>query len=212
MKKLTSLLLALAMLFTALTLSGCWFEDGGLVDDDIDMDTHGEFVSFLERYNSKNDGFKSSFISIDAKAIPYLEDSIYRFSAVHNYGDSVFYDNNTKLSRITMYFYLNEPSIGELKIKCFYDKKDIHFSDSDNFEINLVESFKPQYFDYVDERTDNYETSAGKYKFVYQLELMINNNREMLINISSVNEMSEEKIEEISDMLLSEMIVINTWR
>lgn len=201
-----TLILAISLFFTS-----CWIEDGGLVDDDIIMNSHKEFVSFLNNYNSKNDGYVSSFISFDFESNSDIEDSIYMFSTVHKYKNDGFYDNNTFFTRITMSFYLKDPLVGEYKIKCFYDKKDVNFSDTYSFSIKQVDKFEPDYLDYYDERYYGIENNEIKYKYVYQFELLINNVREMLINISSECELSEDKLEEILELLSTNLTIINTW-
>jgi hypothetical protein len=63
--------------------------------------------------------------------------------------------------------------------------------------------------DYQDERFSANEGEKS-YDFVYSLALLINGEFEMSIKISSIEEASEEKLNEIIQMLLDNMVIINT--
>ena len=192
------------------------------------FNNHLEFSDFIQEYNSQSRYDISSFISFDFDNNELI-DKYYEFRTRAPYKADHLYNDNTTNTNVELFFYFddqtsnNEGNEIEYKIKCNYAKFEKTFFYTDNFEIKILDKDEMfgQYLindrDYQDERLTIDNREKKKYDYVYSLALLINDEREASIKISSTQQFSEQQINAIIQMLLDSLVVINAedffiWR
>ena len=219
-KLVARVMLLVFLLASMVTLASC-----GIFAYDWEVYSHKEFVRKVEEYNSKHNLYVDTFISFDLDSNEEVSSSIYYFIAgvKKKMNDNILHDINDKFYRITQAFYLDELAY---KITCKYDRLPNNFTAEDKIEIKSYKSH------FACEYDDNYYQSSiktdsdydkeingnfGMYEYVYRYEIYINDVESGCIHISSIEEASEEKLNEIIQMMQDSLVVINTekyfiWR
>ena len=232
MKRFFALMLVTLLITSVLMLTSC-----GYVEYDIEVNSHKDFVNNIDNYNSLHDFYVDTFISFDLDENEMVSKSIYyvftlmplssrNFLIEHGYICDI---HNDGLAQILV-FYLrgeNESSSDRAyKIKCSFSKVPFNYTSED--EIKITNSNCTYYSENSTLRKDEfYEdtllTQAGIeekdriYNHVYHYSLCVNDVQACCIHISSIDEASEEKLNEIIDMLYDSLVVLNTeevfiWR
>ena len=210
-------MLVVLLLAGVLNLFGCYF--GPTVAYNWCVNTHDEFVVEIEKYNSVNDGFVNTFISFDFDDNKDISEKYYQMcttvnkGAVYKYGLCDKYSDGPIYIELVYYFKSNiendQYSEHAYKIYCVYGDVEYSFSEYDKIEIqntmthNCVSLYKDRY--YGDRTSENMI-----YNNVYHYEFLVNGVEFACIHISSIKEASEEKLEEIVQMLMDSMVIINT--
>ena len=208
-------IIMVVVILSSVVLSSCAFFVGDVdwVKHTKTFKSHIEFANFIQEYNSKNDANVSSFISFDFDNYQGELDKYYNFFTRASYTAKDLYDKNTIDTNVKILFYFDNEI--KYKIKCSYTKPNKTIFYKDDFEIKILNEdemsgeYSIKSVDYQDERLSNNEGEKS-YDFVYSLALLINGEFEMSIKISSIEEASEEKLEEIVQMLMDSIVIINT--
>lgn len=210
MKRAVSLLALVAVL--SLVLVACEFPDGDLVYKEKVMSSNNEFEHFISEYNSKNDGFTSSFISFDFDENKIFTDKTYVVGVIKKYKSDI-YDKTTYGTSVTMYFYFIEDDY-EYKIKCSYHKENIKFYIDDRFEIEKITSDEKDYDSYYFVDKNDYlkgfesNEQISKYNYAYPYALTVNGDTKMSIKISTETEVDNDKLNEICQLLLDNIVIL----
>ena len=227
-------MLIILVLTSALSLSGCYF--GPTIAYNWEVHTHDEFVTEIEKFNSVNDGFVNTFISFDFDENKNISKTIYRFDTAANksaVNDIGLCDKICNFFDIDIIYYLREKGKNDevldyaYQIACYYRDVQYTFSESDKIEIKEGFTQKGEKLDMANcsyRGTDIsylkilYEKESGDdlyvskmvydtYKSAYHYEIFINDIKFACLHISSIEEASEEKLEEIVQMF---MVILNT--
>ena len=230
-------LIARVMLFVLLLASALSFAGCGKFDYEWEVNTHEEFVKNIENYNSIHDLYVNTFISFDLDNND--EVSAQRYSAfsmispaAESFTEKYGYicDIHNESVAIIFLFYLrsNNENANEFayKIKCSCTSVDFNYTEDDKIEILTSEC---RYYSYSDDLSSDlfYEESLllhnndkekqPMYNHVYHYSVYVNGAEVCCIHISSVDEASEEKLDEIIQMMSDSLVVINAdgffiWR
>ena len=187
-----------------------------------EVDTHDEFVKNIEKYNSINDGFVDTFISFDLDDNTEITKRLYGFhTMVSSKNVSDIYDINDKFINISLVFYMKgntniySNNDHAYKIRCEYKSVKYNFSEDDQIKIQpskesgCVFSYLDLY--YQESLSSGYRYSKDEvYKSFYHYEILVNDEDFGCIHISCIEEPSEEKLNEIIDMLYDSLVIINT--
>ena len=213
-------MLVILLITSAVGLFGCYF--GSEVDYGWHVETHEEFLQEIEEFNSVNDGAVNTFISFDLDSNEVVSDAYYELSTRANnaiIGEFGLHDKVCNLS-ITIIYYLKSEIENDdhnehaYKINIGYGGYH-KFSEQDKIEIrqNMSPNCAGMWEDawYMEE--GYLDTSKGEYmiyKNAYHYNIFVNDTPIACIHISSIEEASEEKLEEIINMLSDSMVIINT--
>ncbi len=183
--------------------------------------SHKEFQNFIEKYNSKNDGFVATFISFDFDSNENITNKCYRWGKqlkLNKYFD-VMFDKYQDYIGIGMYFYMNGfDEKGDLvdnkyQIFCVYSYGKINFNFDKNDEIVLMkfdENSTPIYFNEL-KSMYFYNPTSLTYNYAQSYCLNVNGIKIMEISIASLDEtISQEKLDEICQLLMDNIVIINT--
>lgn len=212
-KLVAKILLLVLLLTSAFSFVGC----GVPLPHDWEVYSHKEFVKEIEKYNSINDGSVDTFISFDFDSKEYVTKKIYCMTAVAN----AFMTSKIGLVDIldahyTIYqaFYLKQEDNSNeyaYKIKCMYSRIDNSFTENNKIEINKYDKHYCTNNDhlYYEERMVGGEPIL-MYDYYHMYGIYVNDVEIGCIHISSIDETSEEKLDEIIQMLYDSLVVINT--
>ena len=213
-------MLVILLVASAVGLFGCYF--GSEVDYGWHVETNEEFVQEIEEFNSVNDGAVNTFISFDLDSNEVVSDAFYELSTRANnaiIGEFGLHDKVCNLS-ITIIYYLKSEIENDEHNEHAY-KINIHyggyhkFSKRDKIEIrhNTATNCKGIIEDAWYMEQGYLDTSKGEYMMyqnAYHYNIFVNDTQIACIHISSIEEASEEKLNEIIQMLLENMVIINT--
>ena len=221
-KLIARLMLVILLLTSLLNLTGCMFRPTMVYDEEYY--SHEEFVKMIEHYNSINNGSVDKFISFNLDSNDNVSKGIYRFSVITNnkslikkYGFLDIYDEYYDVDQIC---YINNR---EYKIGYHYDRTQMRqdFSRNDNMEIKVNDKKNCPYsshdFDYyesfktIDETTGTVvreELYERMYNYTYHYEFYIKDMKCGCIHISSIDEASEENLNEICRLLIDNIIIV----
>ena len=234
-------LIARVMLFvllvtSALTLTACpgW---NGPVQRTLTFKSHNELLQFVEKYNSKNDGFVYTFVSFDLDDNDRIEVFEYNFKTMVKLKRSLFTQNITV---VELYDKTHSRGIGcelifyiediDAQIRCSYStRSNYNFYQNNEMDVSFVD------FYYIDDTWDseigkkyssssNYKEEFGDlrtfdydileyqmyYDYIYLYQIYINGIDEIKVKINSQNELSQEQLDEICQLLLDNIVIINT--
>jgi hypothetical protein len=212
---LAKVMLVVVLLTSVLSLSGCRKLFGKYrAHEEYLYKSHAEFVEFIEKYNSKNDGFVSTFISFDFDSNETVSDRYYfryMVAELNDYYDKV-YDKYQNEMGINMFFYVDD-----IQIECFYGIRDNYnfYQDSEilmqfveSIHIDDTASYK---IDFRDIRS--FDLESNKYMRYYEYtniyQVNINGKKELTVRIA-YNEINQEKLDEICKLLMDNIVIINT--
>ena len=218
---LARVMLVVVLLTSVLSLSGCRKLFGNYHAEKGDLyKSHAELVEFIEKYNSKNDGFVSTFISFDFDSNEIVSDRYYYWGIVaklNDYYDKV-YDKYQDYLALRMTFYVNDvDENGDIikdsyQIYCSYNTKNVNynFDANDNLSLNLFDASTTSPI-YLGELFRVYNPNDNEYNYITTYSLYVNEVDVMQISIASLEkELSQEKIDEICKLLMDNIVIINT--
>ena len=198
------------LLTSAASFFGCYF--GPTLSYNWSVETHSQFVQEIERFNSVNDGSVNTFISFDLEDNKDVSYIIYKLSTIAN--DAVIkknglHDEVCNLSVDIIYFLKsntenNEHSEHAYKVNFHYGGYH-QFSNQDKIEIRHNSTPNCQGM-----CEDAWYKDSMIYKNAYYYNTFVNDLQIGCIHISSIDEASEEKLDEIIQMLYDSLVIINT--
>ena len=226
-KIITRVIIAIFLIANMLSLTSC----GGLVNYSWETNSHKDFADYINKYNSLHDLYLETNISFDLDNNEKVTKSIYYIFAMLPVSRKGYCIKNGHtcdlhvdgLSRILVYYLKGDgenANGNEYKIKCSFSKVPFNFTNEDEFEIRessceYYSSLRNLSNDLVYENSIQKRVSSEEiknnsiYNNVYHYTLYVNGVRSCCIHISSVEKASEEKLAEIHQMLLDNMVVIN---
>lgn len=186
--------------------------------------THSEFVNFIERYNSKNDGYVSTFISFDFDSNEAVADKQYAVGTVAKFNR---YTHKTKIfdkyyDDLAVQIVLlldgedenNDVVRNAYQVVCRYSSSysDFNFYQTDDFSYTkLDENNEKSKFPYNIHKSSYYNPDDLEYNYACTYNLNVNGIYVMEIAIASLEEeISHEKIDEILQILMDNIVIINT--
>ena len=208
---------------------------GGRVHRIIEFKSNDDFLSFIKEYNSQNDGFVYTFTIFDFN----VEDNItlYRYNlstiwALNRFSDGYakMYDKDHSKGfgfGCEIIYHIDKINT---QIRCSYgtrddynyhqeDEKVIKFLNSINKDDvlagNMYDFFtSDEQFSkaFADLRTFDVEILDYReyYNYLYTYQIQINGNDEIKVQIASKNELPQEKLDEICQLLMDNIVIINT--
>ena len=214
-KLITRIMLLVLLLTSVFSFAGC-----GMLPYSWEVYSHAEFIKEIEKYNSINNGSVDTFISFDLDSNEDVTQKIYCLKTVVN--DTLrkklgFVDILDKYYTIYQLFYLRSNDNSnqyEYKITCSYDRSHDNFTERDIIEIRHGEhygscgGYSGYYQETFDFGPDN--QPIRMYNYFYEYQIYVNNIKIGCVHISSIDETSEEKLNEIIQMLYDSLVVINT--
>ena len=201
---LSKVMVVVLLAVSVLTLSSCSYVrfSGGT------FTSHKEFEQFLIHFNSVNDGEVSTFISFDFDKNNQIQNKQYEYHIEVLDRPLIKEDINDKFAKqvlVKMFFYLNDNETCEYQIMCVYSAKGLNFYQDDDYKLIPAEDGKE---DIV------YKQNSGdltdKYISVQKYVLCIDHSELMEIYISSTAEFTQEKLDQICEILMDNIVIINT--
>ena len=225
-KLVARVMLVILLVASAVSLFGCYF--GPTLAYHWEVNTHNEFVKEIDKFNHTSDGFVDTFISFDLDENEEVSDRIYCFDTIANATKVAKFGLCDKICSghsVYLLFYLNAPTQSEehkdhaYKIACYYRDVKYNFSENDKIEVKKGNTYK----EYESERCSvfrdefyqqgmmNYDLPENMvYNYSSHYEIWVNDEEFACIHISSIEEASEEKLDEIIQMLYDSLVIINT--
>ena len=205
-KLIAKMVLVAILLMNTAMLSSCFYI-GGISSDSFTFYSHSEFAEFLQEYTSnKQNRFTPTFISFDFDDIDYIDVDHYNVSTIVErkrniitkevVEESIFEStHNADFSCRMIFFMVMDDyleNVGKLentyRIECrFYTNLQYNFYQNDPMYIENFSLYGLKYIGY----------------------LCINDIREVEINIDCEYPTSQEKIDEITKLLMDNIVVIN---
>ena len=180
--------------------------------EDISLTSHKEFVEFVEKFNSKTDKDISSFISFDLDKNNNITNKSY---SIHlelispNYIKDDIFDKYTELAIVKMFFYFNDTQSGVIKneyeVICVYCANDLNLRQNDSYKL-MRSGGEQRDSLYIQLHSDNLD----HYLYTYKYAVSTGGEEVMNIYISSILESTQEKLDEICQLLLDNIVIINT--
>ena len=218
---LAKVMIVILLLTSVLSLSGCRKLFGNYRAEKGNLyKSHAELVEFIEKYNSKNDGFVSTFISFDFDSNEIVSDRYYEWGTngiFNDYYDKV-YDKYQDYLTLRMTLYVNEVDENGNIIKdayqiyCSYNTKNTNcnFAANDNLSLNLFDASTTTPI-YLGELFRVYNPNDNEYNYITSYCLCVNDVEVMQISIASLEKaLPQEKIDELCQLLLDNIVIINT--
>ena len=236
MKKIITLLVLICTI--TLTFTSCLWRKYTVLTNRI-FDSQKDLVEFIEEYNSKNDGFVYTFILFDFDndeiIKPYFH-SLYGFWTIRSsplFKDEHYvkrYDkNHSQIFGGKSVFHIEEWSV---QIRCSYNtSKEYNFYQNDEISIEYIEkynfdeiannqekmnemyySYDEFLYDFADWRSLNEDSFDYEeyYNYMNIYSIQINGENTVTVKIASKSELSEEQINVINNLLLDNIVIINT--
>ena len=212
------MLLIVLLLTSTLTLTACPGGFGSPVNRFIWLESKEELIQFVEKYNSKNDGFVYTFVAFDfdnhnqVKTYRYELDTIWKNG--YNF-DKICDKNHSWGWGCSAIFHMDAINA---QIMCHYStNSDYNFYQGDEISIQFVDAyqkFEPNGVkeEWADQRTFNIETLDYDryYEYMYVYQININGNEEVILKIAVENEMSIEELDAIAQLFVDNIVIINT--
>ena len=171
-KFLARVMLFVIVMMSAFSLSGCIYRK---VDRVFVFKSHGEYLEFIERYNSKNDGSVFTFLSFDFDKNTNVKAYGYSLSTMGKIKRSLITQETEKMEiydddhsqnngfRCKMVFYANDVALNgesmsdEYQISVYYNtRSDYNYYQDDVMTMNYVGTYKMDDYDSFDELTNLY--------------------------------------------------------
>lgn len=232
-KLVARVILLIFLLANMLCFSSCIFH--GIIVWHKEVYSHEEFVQWVEGYNSRHDLYVDTFISFDLDDNEQVTKRLYasttRISTKHNgfIAEHGYICDIHGYSFPTFFaFYLKDDGENAndyaYKIRCEPRVVDFNFTENDNIEICSSEecttSYSAAFLDYMYENSLIYQPHSEKvsvYNHIYHYSMYANDKLIACFHISSIDEASEEKLDEIIQMMSDSLVILNTedffiWR
>ena len=183
-----------------------------------------DFHKFIEKYNSQNDGFVGTYISFDFDNSSIVEEkcySMFMLAKLNKYkGDMIFDKYQGDNLGLKFVLYINDIDDNGTTIKnayqiiCTgivgYDK--YKFNSKDALSITNVEedenSKKNYYRSY---KFSFYNPLELDYKYISTYDFCANDNHYMYIIVAALKDtVPQEKLDEILQLLMDNIVIINT--
>ena len=228
-KLIARVMLVVILVASTVTLSGC-----GQFEYEWEVNSHKEFVEKIEQYNSIHNIYVDTFISFDLDDNEQVSKRLYSQHAMISPRTNSFEKDNgyicdihNELYGIRFLYYLrsNNENINEYsyKVKCYCLRTDFNFTENDKIEILSSEYEKGSNLEYdlsYEETLEIYGSDEGRYplyNYVYHYSVYVEGVEVCCIHISSIDEATDEKLDEIIQMLSNSLVVLNTekffiWR
>ncbi len=218
MKKIICIL----MLVLLLTSCGPF---GGTVSSSLPFDSCEDFAEFVSKYNSKRDDFTFTFVLFDFPESSGIETYLYKAWTTQDFrrnlftGENIydeFYDKtHGKAFSFDMIFYMDEASANgsiierAYQIQCRYMTPNYNFYQSDEMRIELISSNTSAHSEDISSFSIDTLSYARYYGYEYIYKLYVNDVETVTVTVCSEIEPSAEKLEEICQMLLDNIVIIN---
>ena len=212
-------LIARVMLLVLLATSAFSFVGCGVLPYSWEVYSHEEFVKEVEKYNSRNNGSTDTFISFNFDSNEDVTQKMYCLKTVVNKTICKkigFVDLLNKSYTICQVVYLkNEDNSNEheYKISCMYERISNNFTKHDKIEIIKFDthscSNSSDIF-YEESIRNTGVNNIWMYHYFCKCGIYVNDVMIGCIHISSIDEASEEKLDEIIQMMYDSLVVINT--
>ena len=189
--------------------------------------SHEEFQNFIEKYNSRNDGFVGSFISFDFDSSDIVEYKCYEWSMVarlNKYMDDMLFDKyqEDKLG-LSFILYVNDMEESGVSIKNAYQIVCVGITGHQRYIINSKDAItltRVEGDDAIDiqkyynsYKSTFYNPFALNYNYITEYSLCVNGNYYMEIVIAGLEDnVSQEQLDEICQLLMDNIVIINTER
>ena len=218
-KLVARLMIVILLLTSALTLASC-----GIFAYEWETYSHEGFVSKVNEYNSIHDIYVDTFISFDLDSNEEVSERIYYFRSglKKKMHDKILYDIYNKSYDVAQVFYLNSDKYEHaFKITCKYGRIKNNITEEDKIEIkSLSKHFdceSGEMYYQASLEIDNREEANRIYEHIYRYEIYVNDVNIGCVHISCIEEATEEKLNEIIQMLSDSLVVLNTekyfiWR
>ena len=220
----TKLIVLILLICTVMLMfSSCFLRAGGQGEREAVYYSHEEFLEFIKKYNSKNDGFVSTFISFDFDEIDIVGYKRYAWGMVANlkcFVDDPIYDKYQDDGMgINIIFYINDVDYNGViienayQILCTYASNHVNYNYSQG-ELSMIlydnSLNQPHYFNYL--KSDSlYNPNELEYHYIETYELKVNEDTVMQISVASLKEsLSQDELDEICQLLLDNIVIINT--
>ena len=223
-KIIARVMLVLLLLTSAMSFVSCDLYDffGYSTSDMYYYDTHSEFVTFIEKFNSENDGFASTFISFDFDSNDMISDTYYSLGGIiyHKRNTDTIYDKYQDNITVGMCFYIKEiNNDGKLlnnayQIICAYNPNNLNynFDENDSISLRLLDNVENKPSGWENNSTDiQINPNEIIYNYVASCLIDVNGTDLITIYIGSLEEnISQEKLDEICKLLMDNIVIINT--
>ena len=230
-KLFARVILLIFSLANMLCFSSCIFQ--GIIVWHKEVYSHEEFVQWVEGYNSRHDLYVDTFISFDLDDNEQVTKRLYasatRISTKHNgfiAEHGYICDIHGYIFPTNFVFYLKGDGENAndyaYKIRCKRRVVDFNFTENDNIEIRASEctNSSDAFLDYMYEKSLIYQPDSEKvsvYNHIYHYSMYVNDALIACFHISSIDESSEEKLNEIIQMMSDSLVILNTekyfiWR
>ena len=191
-----------------------------------EADTHEEFADYIEKYGELHDLHVDTFISFDlddkdevltkqytvfSMISPFAND----FERKHGYICDFYSD--VLAVRFLYYLRGDEENANEYayKIKCTCSRVGFNYTEDDEIDIlpsecsTYNESSNPSFDSMYEESVLRAGEGVDMYSYYYHYSVYVNNVKACCIHISSIDEPSKEKLEQIVQMLKDSIVVLN---
>ena len=224
MKRFFALVLVVILIASTLMLTSCIW--GPTIGYNWKVENHGSFVEKIVEFNSTHDDFVESFISFNFDENENVTKQIYSFDTIANKSAVAKYglcDKTCSTFNIDIMYYLKsnidniEYQDYAYQIGCYYRDVRFNFSKDDKIEIKQGNTYEGEPSE--NQCSHSYEdmkyakmlhSDTIIYNHTYHYEIFVNDTKVACIHISSIDEASEEKLNEIINMLYDSLVIINT--
>ena len=231
MGKVVVILLCVSlMLLSCKVLEPGW---KGITSRTITYETHNQLLEFIESYNSQNDGFVYTFVSFKFDNYDKITPYSYKLHTRANYTHSLitgnmiinkcneWYDSVHPFGfGMEMIFYTADSNA---PIRCRYSTRDYNFYEYDEIVLEYVGGYVREQV-WTDEMEGKYSIYRSAYNefdnakdyvddyydYMYIYQIKINDKDEVSVKITSKEEMNQEKLDEITQLLMNSFVIINT--
>ena len=216
-------IICLLMLVLLLTSCGPFF--GGTVSTSGVYASYESFLDFVSKYNSKRDDFAFTFVLFDFPESSGIETYVYQVWTQQDYnvnwftGEKIyeeFYDRtHDKPFTYNMIFYMDESSADgsvverAYQVDCRYSTPQYNFYQSDEMKMEFISSNTSAHSEDISSWTRETGSYTRYYGYEYIYKLYVNDVETVTITVSAENEPSAEKLEEICQLLLDNIVIIN---
>jgi hypothetical protein len=214
-KLVARVMLVILLVASALNFGACgkgWSQFSGCYY------SHTEFMEFVKEYNSINDGEVLTFLSIDLDDVPCYK--CYEVAGVTKTKNNklLIYDKYmTNGVGVMICIYLDDVDESGTLIENAYQIVCVDTNTKHKYysidSLSLFDSVdeEPIYIQYGNRSDVFYNPTENAYNHIQTYNLNTNGNTVMQITIASLEkEMSQEKLDEIIQMLYDRLVIINT--
>ena len=196
------------LLLSTIVLNSCVY----IGISESELNSHKEFLEFVQSFNSINDKNIASFISFDFDNNDKVQNKVYEYHLeIRRYPfiETGNYDKYSDLAIVQMYFYLyyEKENIreNEYQIMCSYSTKEFNFYQNSNLQLVLAEG-DPRDTTYKQHNRDNFNYYVHTQKY----QLLADGKNVMNIYVSSTLQPTQEQLDEICQLLMDNIVIINT--